>query len=534
MPGITVDTSPVSFGPAIPGSVADTVMLAIASAGPGDTTVTVSVEEGPGSSGFSAGIVVQTVTLHGIGGGAVEQTSSPVSTESIPPTSAQGAGPGKGSFFLQVGFTAPAAPVPGSFSATLVVSWDGGSTQIPLSGTTASLTARVISSQPLELTAGDPARVEFELTYQSQDSSELQVTLTPATWLQFPRGLTLDPATVTMSPQYVASGSNPKQADPTTILMPPSLPVLVTTRTATVWVTVKSDLVATQLGDSTGQVQVTGFGVDYVKVDFRVKPPQPKVQVSAAQPIWLTPSVPASVALTVSAPGALGTLEFEDTSGLAGGIEIGWPSSASNGTIGIGLGETPVQFTLLAPITDSQATQNAKLILRWTAYDGLRSGKVDIDVGIMPSLIVWQTPNAQVEQLGAGVQGSATWTLRSNGTWQYSGAVSPIGDDVTVSFYFNMWTQPPFMMSGKPTALMALETNSSATSWDQSGFNSLITANWPFFLLNSYRAKLGISIPSGWFYVPLGIGLVMLGGGIDQYENPNQITDSGDGGDDAG
>ncbi len=411
---ITVDTSPINFAVLTPGDSAPPQSVSITNDGTEAVTVSVSIEESTGSSGFSAQFISSTVVFSNHN--PVQSTKDLGLTAAITPAADQHSASGAvSSVGLQVCFTAPASPVPGSFAATLVVSWDGGSAQIPLSGSTAEFTIAVASSQPITLTAGDPATVDFELTYKSFDPTPLQVTLAAATWEGFPEGLTFPTTKVKMSPQYVSPVSNPK-APPKTGA-PNLAPVLVTTRTLKQQVTVTSDLTATKLGDSTGQIFVTGFGTNYVSVAFRVNPQQPKVAVSSTQPIILTPSVPANATVSISAPGAFTTLQFEDTGNLPDGITVGWPSSTADGKVSIGQGTTSAQFTLTAPITDAQNSQNQTLSLKWTAYDGLASGTVDIKVQILASQIVWRTPNAQVEQLGAGAQGSATWTLTSNGNW---------------------------------------------------------------------------------------------------------------------
>jgi len=523
---ITVDTSPINFAVLAPGDSAPPQSVSITNDGTEAVTVSVSVEESPGSNGFAAQFVSQTVVV--VNHSPEQKTTNLGATAAITPTAQQHSASGVvSSVVLQVTFTAPESPVPGNFAATLVVSWDGGSAQIPLTASTAELTVVVASSQPVGLTAGDNGTVDFELTYKSLDPAPLQVTLAAATWLGFPEGLTFPSTVVTMSPQYVSPGSNPK-APPPNSGVANLAPVLVTTRTIKQSVTVTSDLIATKLGDSTGQIFVTGFGTNYVNVAFRVMPRQPQVAVSSAQPIVLTPSVPANVTIAIAEPGAFTTLQFEDTGNLPDGITVGWPSSAADGNISIGQGTTTAQFTLTAPVTDAQNPQNETLSLKWSAYGGLASGPVDIKVQILPSQIIWHTPNAQVEQLGAGATGSATWALTSNGNWSYSGSVKGEGDGVSVDFYFEMWTEPPLTINGKPSGLMVVYTGNTGSSpvvtWEQTGSDSIITANWPFFLLNSYKGKLGISITAGWWEVPVAIAMYLLGAGSEHQYNKDGVS----------
>jgi hypothetical protein len=521
---VTVDTSPINFAVLAPGDPAPSQSVSITNNGTEAVTVSVSIEESAGSSGFSAEFIAQTVVFSNHN--PVQQTQTLGASAAITPTAEHSTSGVVSSVVLQVSFTAPRSPVPGSFAATLVVTWDGGSAQIPLLGSTAELTVAVASSQPVALTAGDNATVDFELTYKSLDPTPAQVTLSLATSSDFPEGLTFSSTTVTMPPQYASPGSNPKATPKSGV--PNLVPVLVTTRTAKASVTVTSDLIAAKLGDSTGQVFVTGFGTQYVNVAFRVLPQQPKVAVSSPQPIILTPSVPANVTVSIVEPGAFTTLQFEDADNLPDGITVGWPSSAAQGNISIGQGTTSAQFTLTAPITNAQNSQNETLSLKWSAYGGLSSGTVDIEVQILASQIIWTTPNAQVEELGAGATGSATWTLTSNGNWIYTGSVKGEGDGVSVDFYFEMWTEPPLTINGKPSGVVVVYTGNTGSSpvvtWEQAGNDPIITANWPFFLISSYKGKLGISITAGWWEVPLAIAMYLLGAGSEHQYNKEGVS----------
>jgi hypothetical protein len=490
VPGLTVDTSPINFPVAAPGQQAQPPQwVSITNQGTEAVTVSVAIVGGAESSGFEAQWFAQAVVNRN---GAWIHTSTPINGASVefPPGAAQPQ-PGQGlPPALEVSFTGPATPVPGSFTATLVVSWDGGTAQIPLSGSTAEFTVKVASTQPVEVTAGDDATVEFALTYQSSDPAPLQVTFTAET---FPEGLAFTPATVTLAPVYVQPGSNPKEPP-----KGPLFPILVTTRTAKVSVTVTSDLTATQLGDSTGQVLVTGFGTQYVSVAFRVIPPRVKVVPATVQPIVLTPSVPAPVKLTISAPGALTNLQFEVAGSLPGGISIDWPSSAADGNIDVGLGTTSTHFTVLAPVTESQETQHLTLSLKWSAYGGMRSGTVDIKVELLPSVIVWQTPMLDLENAYGDCKGDARWTLRSDGSCNFVGSVGGGG----VDFWFQMWTSSNLMINGTPSPLGVCaygENGLNGVSWDQDFYSSLITPNWPLLLISTYHVNLSDVAKGGWW-----------------------------------
>ena len=87
---------------------------------------------------------------------------------------------------MQIDFTAPTVPVPGSFTGTLIVAWAAsatsaaGSASVALVGTTGSLTANVATGEPIKLTPGGSAPVPIKITYLSSDATTLHVDLAPA------------------------------------------------------------------------------------------------------------------------------------------------------------------------------------------------------------------------------------------------------------------------------------------------------------------------------------------------------------------
>jgi hypothetical protein len=388
MPGLTLDTNSITFPVLYPGQPAMNQNIGITNDGDQPVTgITVEVQEAAGSSGFGAEIIAQTLGLNHTQTTTVVQ--QPVTVD--PPAKHSSI---LTSHSIQVSFTAPQTPVPGNFTATLVVSWDGGSAQIPLSGSTASLAIDVSSPQPTKITAGTPTTVNFEFTYRSLDATTLTATIVPFDE-GFPTGLTFQPANVTMPAQFIEKGQGKPTLPFTNPTGPTNLvPVLATTRTATVPVTVSSNAITAQLGDSTGQALIvvhqpdlTAEGAFYANIAFLVNPPLIQITVSPTPPITLKPTVASAVTLTISAAGAATTLQF-DTGSLPAGIALRWPSSAANGQIGIGQ-SSPVteQFTLTAPFeTTSTTNQDVTLALKWTAYNGIAVGIVDIPAVVLASV----------------------------------------------------------------------------------------------------------------------------------------------------
>ena len=111
---------------------------------------------------------------------------------------------GGGAYLIQIFFIAPAAPVPGDFQGTLVVSWPGGVAQtVTLAETTAQLTATVATSQPIKLMAGGQVSVPVKIAYASVDTTSIQVNLAQAIFpTPPPPGLTITSAgpTTTLTP----------------------------------------------------------------------------------------------------------------------------------------------------------------------------------------------------------------------------------------------------------------------------------------------------------------------------------------------
>jgi hypothetical protein len=144
--------------------------------------------------------LAQQDNLNVIGPGA-PPSEAMLTTADIPPFAAGGH-----NWAINVTCIAPEqAPV--AFTATLLVSWASGSIQVPLSGTTSQIVAKVTTPEPIKFFAGVGASVDLELQYFSLDATALAVKISP---VQFPQGLDFTPVTVTMPPKYIQSGQNPK------------------------------------------------------------------------------------------------------------------------------------------------------------------------------------------------------------------------------------------------------------------------------------------------------------------------------------
>jgi hypothetical protein len=128
-PTTTVSVSAQGF-PATPGGLKIPVTLAI-------TPISILRNENPFTPGvFAATLGLQTETfLRGLGPfePIVTTTGSPVDGEIVMVA--------LGHISILVTFTPPATPMPGLFEASLVLSWEGGTTNMFLTATTAQITA---------------------------------------------------------------------------------------------------------------------------------------------------------------------------------------------------------------------------------------------------------------------------------------------------------------------------------------------------------------------------------------------------------
>ncbi len=370
-------------------------------------------------------------------------------TASIPPPPASGDSlTTYGSYSLTVNFTAPATPMPGNWTGTVLVSWEGGSTQIALDATTADLSATIVSKQPIELTPGGNATVSVKLDFNSLDTSAVEVKVAAAAHPPKPdlSGLNITAKTVKMSPTYVSEtvSGNPKSGNPALANsgatgIPHKEQVLVQHRTATVEIPISAG-VSTQPGNKQAfYLAVTcaslpapvGGERDY-EVLFDV-PPLPVKISPPDKTVNLLAGSTASVQLSVAAAGAntlldMGAASATYESAIPGGgamsgkadVKVTWPSYENNGgkiQIPIGGGKIETSFSISAPASAQGGV--VSIALPWSAYDGKSKGTTVVQINLLPTSI------QLTGKLGyAKLSGSYVWSLNADGYSYFTGSVT--------------------------------------------------------------------------------------------------------------
>ena len=445
-----------------------------------NASVTASIQlQGPNASAFSAEFVTQTLTeFHGL------QTQSNGTTTAIPPPPSSNS-LSKPSHVIQFGFTAPLTPIPGQFTATLVVSWEAGptwpagSTEVSLSGSSAQISAKVITPQPIKFSAGDGGKVDLELTYWSFDPTPLQVAIAP---VQFPSGLTFAGKKVMITPKYESVGQNPK-GQPGRVMDGPN-EQLITKTVVTTTIDITSNLYNATLGKSFGYAQLllsipdlSGFApAPGVQINFDVEPQPIEVKVSTKQPIVVTPGTPAPVTLSVSTKGG-DTLFFIAPRTLQHGWTVGWPSGA-DGRIEIGSGvPTSTPITINAPVDPSATSASeVSVVLHWTAYDGLSQDDITITIRLLPSVLQFAPPGETLSYATMKVTASAVLTLYSNGNVKFTG--NAVGNSSADTFSYTMIVN--YAAAGtSQQALGAYIAQDLPYSWNRGGNDPFITRVWP-------------------------------------------------------
>jgi hypothetical protein len=301
------------------------------------------------------------------------------------------------SYFLQINFTAPSAPMPGEWSDTVELSWEGGSTQIALGGTTAGFSAKVSNPLPISLTPGVSSTVNVELDYYSADPTAINVTIAPA---QPVAGLTISPTTINMPPQYVLSEGSAKTPVGTAGGVIPQQ-TLNTHRTATAGVTVTANESTEPANNLNAVLNVTcpslpsQIGVTSTRASFDVQPLPVTITVQN-QPLDLTPGTPPlTVLLQIVAPGAVTSLSIGPPSAVnaSGGpleVSLAWPSSyvvssTPSGIALITIGGAPVIAHFLATSLKSTnlSLVNVNVSLPWSAYAGRETGTVVFTINLL-------------------------------------------------------------------------------------------------------------------------------------------------------
>jgi hypothetical protein len=243
----------------------------------GDQPIVVSLSlTGPNASAFAVELMYQYLTASIAGHSGGMNTTLQGQSSSIAPVTASSPKPGAG---IQVSFVAPSAPLPGIFTAAMLVSWPGGSITVPLSGSTAQLTASIGNQQPIVLNAGAKNIADVAITYLSLDPTPLTVQLTqtsqPTTNQPLPPtadGLQISPATLTMVPALVGSVLNPTRTQTAALAISTEAPLAAGTSYGYINVSLPALTVTAPISPGAS-----------LKIDFKITPIYAKWLSLAAQ-----------------------------------------------------------------------------------------------------------------------------------------------------------------------------------------------------------------------------------------------------------
>jgi hypothetical protein len=393
-------------------------------------------------------------------------------------------------FSLRIRCVAPSQPIPVAFNATLVVSWESGSLQIALSGTTAQIGGTVTTHQPVTIREGDDTTVDVELTYLSLDPTTLEIQLSPT---QFPRGLSFNPVSVSM-PSHHLQGAQGK-------------PHLVTKRVKSVPLDITSQLLTSQLGKRTGYSQLSilapslsGFAPEPgVEIKFDIEPWPIDVKVSPTGPIVIVPGTPAQATLSITTKGNSTIFAIAEPAHLPAGITVEFLSSAVDGQVEIGQGTTLTPITIKAPFDpSSMSTRLVTITLSWKAHGGLSTGNIKIGVKVLPSVLIFSTGHIDASGLGVDVFGSAVWTLNSNGNYNFAGDART-GDKLEDKFIFAIaseYVQQTAQDDQNNNAVYGVVAyGTPSATWNVNYSDPLIVGLWAEFCSHGARGYLSAQ---GW------------------------------------
>jgi hypothetical protein len=142
----------------------------------------------------------------------------------------------------------------------------------------------------------------------------------------------------------------------------------------------------------------------------------------------------------------------------------------------------------------SASSQGETLKLKWTAYDGLSTGPIDIPVEVLPSILTTSSGDLKTSLDGGQIpiSGSATWTLDCNGNQSYTGSVTTeLGLDY-IDFTFTYTSDYVGSKDGQPVNFSVQYSGSTShtASWHESSFDPNITDAWPGLLDGGFHHVL--------------------------------------------
>lgn len=221
MPNIVLDQTSVRFPVLTPGRGSNALTVGVTVNA--STQVTLAISDAPPDI-FVANLFHNEFVHNPEGGEDYKETQIATTKGIVAAASVSVAPPAlpDESYSIQISFASPSIPVPGEFTGTLTVSWSGGSATVALIGTTAQLSAKVATAQPIALRPGSKVKVPIDLEYASDDPTTLHVNVSAATFPSSPpAGLTIGDATSTLLPRYIlespsvekgSSGAGPPQS----------------------------------------------------------------------------------------------------------------------------------------------------------------------------------------------------------------------------------------------------------------------------------------------------------------------------------
>jgi hypothetical protein len=434
MPLVTVSPTTVTIPVVNPGQAATDNSLGLTfnpTPQTEQTTVTLSITDAP------VGMFVAELYGLSVPGGGLPPSKTLVATTGIGEGGSATGTLTKGpSYNFTINFYPPALPVPGSFSATLVVSWSGGSASVLLSGTTAEIRATVDTTQPIKLKPGGQTSVPIKIAYASGDATTLDVNVIPSNFpAPLPSGLTITgPSTPTsLAAAYSLAGQNPKQPQ-----SGPPAEVLNPDRTAVITLSVSANqsiepanMQPAYVNVSVDTPDLTQLAPAPVEIKFDITPLPVTVSIMN-QPIKFKTTTQGGLEISIKGDGAPTFVEFGAVSAKYASdsepvdITIAWPQGISTSN------------TINAPIGASSNDRDGQVnvTVPFTAYNGLFKNTLAFQLTLLPYTDVLNLSQG-IPPASATGQISLTWNSDGNvtmtGAFNRNESINLPGDPLGVS-----------------------------------------------------------------------------------------------------
>jgi hypothetical protein len=425
--------------------------------------------------------------------------------------------------FIQVDFSPPAMPFPQAWVSTVVLSWPGGSTQLPLKGTTAGLFASVAEAQPIQLNAGAATTVSIALEYDSVDAASIDVNLGPGpTELD---GLKVSSITQNMPATYFEAPATPKGKAPQ-----PGTPAFVETlvlkRKASVKVPVSSIITIKPGNQQVAEISVVApslpqeiAGPLVLKAMFDIIPAPIKVE-AVNSPITVIRGKSAPVSISVNYPGAQTTLTFSDPPGYSN-LKVVGAEYIGNGATTSGTINDAFQIAVAEDDSD-HSIETVTINVPWTANEGLSKGQLSVTIKILPSVLIFTCPMFPNQE---DVTCAGVLTVGVDGNYNFTGNVHSgniIACNYAVALIVNAASStgssssPEQLISASATGTVGPDISGGAgDQWNKSGSDANIEPIWPQIVDSSQKWSFYAG-DNAWSETAaiLGVPLAVIGLGV--------------------